>query len=323
MILVADIGGTNCRFALGRSGAVLPATLTRLRIADFADFDAALGSFLAAQGNPPLAAACLAVAGPVTDGRARLTNGGWALDRAALSASLDAPVTRLNDLAALGHALPPLAPAASRVLHRPGQQYPNGQSAVLGLGTGANLAAVLRRPDGPPAILSAEAGYQTLPRAVADRLAARLGPDLAAFPSTEHLFSGPGLARLHAALHGPRLSPEALTRPAPPPQAAETLGLFAELLGLWLQELALATLPRDGLWLAGSTARGLVDAGFGPTTVRAFTRPHANGGPTAAIPLHLITDDGAALTGCSASSRSRMRPRAVSILLMKIACGTP
>lgn len=298
MILVADIGGTNARLALGQGGALRPGSLARLRVANHPGPAPALAAYLAAQGHPPLAAACLAVAGPVIAGRVRLTNGGWDITAEALAAQLGCPVLLLNDLAALGQALPHLGADASQPLIQPPGARPNGQSLVLGLGTGANCAAVIRHPGQPPSILAAEAGHQALPQPVATALARRIGPDLAAFPSVETLFAAPGLARLHAALHGVDLPPPALTAPDAAPPIRATCDLFVDLLGLWLQELALATLPRDGIWLAGSVARGLVGAGHGPALARAFGRPNANHGPTAAIPLHLITDDLAALTGC-------------------------
>lgn len=302
MILVADIGGTNCRLALGQGGALLPGTLARLKVADFPGIAPALDQYLAAQGAPALTAACLAVAGPVLDGRVRLTNGGWTMAEATLSARLGCSVLLLNDLAALGHALPHLPPGASQPLHLPEGPHPNGQALVLGLGTGANCAAVIRRPGQPPAILSAEAGHLSLPHALAVQLSRHIGPDLAAFPSVETLFAARGLSRLHACLHGAALPPESLTSGAPDPGVRATLDLFADLLGLWLQDLALASLPRDGIWLAGSVAQGLVQAGHGAALVRSFARPNENGGPIAAIPLHLITDDLAALTGCLAAA---------------------
>jgi len=296
-ILVADIGGTNARLALGQQ-SLHPGTLMRLRIADHASLDAALGHYLAAQGNPSLTAACLAVAGPVAGGKARLTNSGWTADAARLSSRLGVPVTLLNDLAALGHALPQLGPGTSHLLQPARTLQSNGQSVVLGLGTGVNIAAVIQRPGLPPAILSAEAGHLALPHRIAQQLSARIGADLTDFPTTEDLFAGRGLSRLHQRLHGVALRPEAL---ATDPRSDDALALHASLLGLWLQDIALMTLPQNGIWLAGSVARALVRAGLGPTIASTFSAPNPNKGPPCNMALHLIIDDLAALTGCLAA----------------------
>lgn len=296
-ILVADIGGTNARLALGQH-RLRPGTLMRLRIADHAGLDAALDHYLTAQGNPPLTAACLAVAGPVSGGQARLTNSGWTADATRLSAQLGAPVALLNDLAALGHALPHLDPGATHLLQPASRPQSNGQSVVLGLGTGVNVAAVIQRPGQPAAILAAEAGHLALPHRIAQQLSARIGANLAYFPTTEDLFSGRGLSRLHQCLHGPALPPEAL---AADPRYHDTFALYAHLLGLWLQEIALMTLPQNGIWLAGSVAQALVRAGLGPTIATTFSAPNPNKGPPCDMALHLITDDLAALTGCLAA----------------------
>ncbi|GGE22505.1 glucokinase [Gemmobacter megaterium] len=301
-ILIADIGGTNCRFALGRQ-TVLPDTVARFRLKDHHGFDAALDHYLAGQGQPVLTSACLAVAGPVIGACAQLTNSGWSLDASVLAGRLGVDVTLVNDLVALGHALPHLSSAATVPLHAPAQRYPNGQSVVVGLGTGTNIAAVIHRAERPPAVLSAEAGHLSLPGSITRRLEGRIGAGMSAFHSAESIFSGRGLAALHTALHGATVPSLALTSHPEVPEAGETLSLHAELLGVWLQEIALLTLPRNGIWLAGGVAQGLVRAGYATVIAEAFAAPNSNNGPTGAIPMHLITDDLAALTGCLAAVR--------------------
>lgn len=303
-LLVADVGGTNCRFALGDKGAS-PRALARLANDDHASFDAALTRYLTAQGNPVLTAACFAVAGPVAHGRAELTNRGWMFDAAALSARLDAPVRLINDLAALGHALPGLGAEGSTAVWTPSpeQANPNGQSLVLGLGTGVNACAVIAH-GGPAAVLEAEAGHQSLPSSVAGALAQALGTLPEAFPSTEELFAGRGLARLHGALNGmPQDGAALITAHAKgDARATATLELFARLLGLWAQDIALQYLPRDGLYLAGSVARGVLEAGFAPAFAAGFTTPHRFAGFIQSVPVRLLTDDMAALSGCLAAA---------------------
>lgn len=303
-ILVADVGGTNCRFAFGIRGEA-PTALQRLANEAHASFDSALDTYLAAQGRPPLTAACIAVAGPVSRGTAALTNRGWHFDAAGLSARLGAPVTLINDLAALGHALSGLGPAASQPVWapRPADTNPNGQSLVLGLGTGVNACAVIAT-GARPAVMECEAGHQSLPHSVVQLLVARLGHLPADFPSCEELFAGRGLARLHGALHGTALDGAAIAAAhgAGDPAAAETLDLFARAMGAWTQDVALQYLPRDGLWLAGSVARSVFDLGQGPAFLSTFTAPKRFSNLIRGVPVRLLTDDMAALAGCLAAA---------------------
>jgi len=301
-ILVADVGGTNCRFALGAKGTA-PRDLARLANDAHADFAAALDSYLARIGNPGLTAACFAVAGPVSHGRAELTNRGWHFHAATLSELLGVPVRLINDLAALGHALPGLGATGSLPVWTPSDANPNGQSLVLGLGTGVNASIVMAQP-GHTAILECEAGHQSLPSSVAHLLEQRLGRLPPAFFSTEELFAGRGLARLHGALHGAPLDGAAIiaAHAAGNGAAATTLDLFARALGAWAQDVALQYLPRDGLFLAGSVARGVIEAGFAPAFAATFCAPQRFSDLIRAVPVRLLTDDMAALSGCLAAA---------------------
>ena len=78
-----------------------------------------LAAYLATEGNVDCAGACVAVAGPVRDGVATLTNLDWTIDAATLARATRAEtVAMLNDLQAQGHALGRIAPANLRADHR-------------------------------------------------------------------------------------------------------------------------------------------------------------------------------------------------------------
>jgi len=301
-ILVADVGGTNCRFALADDSGLRG--LMRLSNDGHPSFASALDAYIAQQGKPAIRAACFAVAGPVSKGTAELTNRGWHFDAAALSRRLGAPVRLINDLAALGHALPGLAKDGATAVWTPPDalREDNGQMLVLGLGTGVNLCAVQLRPGCPPACLEAEAGHQGLPWSVRCLLAGRTAED---FESCEELFAGRGLARLHLALGGQAMAGSEIVAASVTgdPAARATLMLFATLCGTWAREIALQYLPRKGLFLAGSVARGVVEAGFGTDIALAFTAPQRFGDLVQGVPLRLLVDDMAALSGCVAAAR--------------------
>lgn len=304
-ILVADVGGTNTRFALCDS-AIRPATLSRYRNEAQPDFETALDDYLSRQGQPALTALCVAVAGPVTSGRAELTNRGWRFDAGALAARMGARVRLINDLAALGHAVPGLGAEGRVTLWQPpaGLGDHNGQALVLGLGTGVNACAVKMEPGRPAVCLEAEAGHTSMPSSVHALLAARLGQVPEAFHSTEELFAGRGIARLHGCLTGAELPGDALVERARAGDAAAqaTWALFARLAGTHAREMALQYMPREGLYLAGSVSRGMVDAGVVGDFVAAYTAPQRFGDLVRGMAVHLITDDMAALAGCLAAA---------------------
>ncbi len=81
--LIADIGGTNARFALLIGGAV--SAIEVLKTADYADIGAAIGAYLdrVAPDAAPSAAA-FAVASPVTGDHIELTNRDWSFSVQAL-----------------------------------------------------------------------------------------------------------------------------------------------------------------------------------------------------------------------------------------------
>jgi glucokinase len=249
-----------------------------------------------------------------------LTNRDWRFDAADLARRLGLDpgagrVRLINDLTALGHGLRGLHGAALLPVHAPaagaadaeGAPPGNGQALVLGLGTGANACAVRDLGQLGALCLEAEAGHAALPAPVMAALAAAVGAGRAAgFDCVEALFSGRGLTRLHACLTGPPegaapLSGSRIVGAARGGDAAalETVTLFARMLGLYARDLGLIFLPREGLYLAGSVARGVLTGGGGA----AFRAAFAGGvGPFAAIvramPVRLIADDMAALAGC-------------------------
>ncbi len=63
--LVGDIGGTNARFALVRSGEVTPEAVEVLACSDYDNLDSAIVDYLNRCGVEEVQDVCLAVASPV------------------------------------------------------------------------------------------------------------------------------------------------------------------------------------------------------------------------------------------------------------------
>lgn len=304
-MLLGDVGGTNARLAIARNAAIDPQTVTKFRGDHFASFDDVVRCYLQEQDQPRITSVCVAVAGPVSGGVARLTNRDWDFDEARLARLTDADHVRLiNDLTALGYATPALHGDGLGVLRKaPENRNRNGQALVVGLGTGFNVCAVRVLPGGAITAMEAEEGHTHLPANIWCRLSDLLGRDaMAGFFSTEETFAGRGLSRLHAARTGTTpVRSEEIARAAETgdPEAVATYDLFTELVGHLCRELALRFMPLDGLFLAGSVGRSIADR------IDIFERgfladPFMRHIP-ANTPIFLIRDDMAALHGCLAA----------------------
>ncbi|WP_405402258.1 glucokinase [Paracoccus sp. Ld10] len=304
-MLLGDVGGTNARLAIARNGSIDASTVTRFKGDDFASFDDVVRQFMAEQHQPTISSMCIAVAGPVSGGRARLTNRDWSFDEDNLARLTDADQVRLiNDLSALGYSTPALAGEQLGTLRAaPATRARNGQALVVGLGTGFNVCAVRVLPGGAITVLEAEEGHTHLPANIMARLIDRAGADAAAgFFSTEETFAGRGLSRLHAAMTGTdpiRSEDIARAAEAGDPAATATYDLFAELVGLLCRELSLRFMPLEGLFLAGSVGRSIADrmALFEPAFLGESHMRHIPEN----TPVFLIRDDMAALHGCLAA----------------------
>lgn len=304
-MLLGDVGGTNARLAIARNGAIDSETVTRFRGDDYQSFDDVVRQFLQEQDNPHISSVCVAVAGPVSGGRASLTNRDWDFSEDRLARLTDADQVRLiNDLTALGHATPALRGDGLSVLRNaPEDRARNGQALVVGLGTGFNVCAVRALPGGAVMAMEAEEGHTQLPANIYQRLVDLLGRDGAeAFFSTEETFAGRGLSRLHAMRTGTDpIRSEAIAEAAGrgDAEAVATYDLFTELVGLLCRELTLRFMPLEGLFLAGSVGRSIADRmdRFEPAFLAESYMRHIPEN----TPVFLIRDDMAALHGCLAA----------------------
>lgn len=157
--LVADVGGTNARFALITAPGAAPERIGTLRTRDHPGLAEAAAAYLeryAPDVQPD--AACLAVAGPVANGRFRLTNAGWppgTVDQ--VRAHLGLPyVEILNDFEGLALALPHLT-EDDAVRIGPTPPSPSAPQATSPLATAPetpNTPASGQRTPGTPASAS-------------------------------------------------------------------------------------------------------------------------------------------------------------------------
>jgi glucokinase len=92
-------------------------------------------------GNEWPSRICIAVAGPVTDGKVQLTNLSWKLDSKAMSSALKIPVTFINDLEANAWGLAGLQSTDLAAIHTSNTK-PAGNIAIVAPGTGLGEAGL-------------------------------------------------------------------------------------------------------------------------------------------------------------------------------------
>ncbi len=273
--LLADLGGTNVRFALARTAEPAPLVMDSIRafrVADFPWFADAARAYLAQVGARPRHGV-IAAAGPVRGSEVQLTNHAWRISAPQLEQELGLDSIRLvNDFAAVSMCLPllsgadvlALGPPVPVIRQRPGRQT----FCVLGPGTGLGVSGLVVR-DALVVGLETEGGHGSFAPtneeeiAILRHLMARFGR-----VSDERLLCGSGLVNLHQALcaiHGAApgaggadalapLPPEEITARAQrrsDPLCVRAVQCFCEMLGTVAGDLALTYGAWDGVYLAG------------------------------------------------------------------------
>ena len=299
--LVADIGATHARFSLAGSDG-LRGDMLRLPTASFATVRQLLQQAVADLRAAAVESACLAVAGPVSGGQARLTNGTLAFHAADAEACLGCPVRLVNDFFALARSLPDLE--ALDQLGGSGDQP--GVKAVLGPGSGLGMGMLIPEARGWR-VLASEGGHADL--APGSPLEAEILAVLQArhgHVSWETVLSGRGLVRLYQAVcavwgaepqdvNAEWISARGVT--AEQPVCHQTLELFFAFLGAAAGNLAVTACASGGVYVGGGIVPQLVEfAGASPLR-RRFEERGVMAEFVRDIPLYLILDPAPGLLG--------------------------
>lgn len=302
--LVADIGGTNTRVALARGGAVDHDTIRRFRNAGFGALEDVLRSYLDEVAQQPQAV-CVAAAGPVHAGVARMTNLSWVIEAGNVAEATGAGRVRLlNDLQAQGHGVAHLAPGAVKTITPGDAGAPDDARLVIGVGTGFNISPVYPTVAGmltPPS----ETGHTGFAPLTEDEAkVARHVIDLHGFCSIEDILSGRGLEQVYTALHPRHATPSASDIMAAcgagdDPVARASVQLFVQVLGRVSGDLALGHLPFGGVFMIGGVARAMVPWMAAMGFTGAFRSKGRFTDFMGQFAVSCIEDDYNALTGCA------------------------
>ncbi|HXV24798.1 MAG TPA: glucokinase [Alphaproteobacteria bacterium] len=256
--LLIDLGATNARFALQRTGSEAE-RIMRVAVETQPDLVTAIRGYLFQTGERPTAGA-FAVASPVIGDRVELTNHPWSFSIAEIRAALGlAHLFVVNDFTAIALSLPRLKPTDLTKIGG-GAGRAGAPLAVLGPGTGLGASGLVPTSSGWFAI-AGEGGHVTLP-AADEREEAILGVLRRRFGhvSAERAVSGQGLVNLYSAIAelsgaaAPDLTPAEIAErgmTGSDPIARDTLDSFCAMLGTVAGNLTLTLGALGGCFIAG------------------------------------------------------------------------
>ncbi|GHA81802.1 glucokinase [Cognatilysobacter bugurensis] len=201
--LIADIGGTNARFALVDADAPTPEIVhaQSLPNVQYASLQHAARHYLDTVGVQPRRAA-IAVASPVDADEIRLTNRAWSFSRSELRDSLGLDeLLLLNDFGAVAWAVPALQPRDCIALHGPPGAPLRGPVTVLGPGTGLGVAMLTGSESRGWQVVETEGGHVTYaPIGDEEQRIARWLTAHHGRASNERVLCGKGLSHVDAVL---------------------------------------------------------------------------------------------------------------------------
>lgn len=313
-VLVADIGGTNARFALATIGDadVSVGEMHAFRAEDYESIRDAADAFLeAVQAKPKLA--CFAVAGPITDAVVEFTNSPWVLDIEKTKRQMKFDrLLAINDFEALATSVRQLK-AADFLNVKPGDGDPQAPVLVIGPGTGLGQALLVPAGSGDR-VIPTEGGHVAFAPYDDEEI------EVLRFVRREHkrvsierLLSGRGLVNIHRALCAlagtPRVSLQAdeITRAALTkefPIAVKAVEMFCAILGSAAGDAVLSSGARGGVVLGGGILPKIRDAFLNSAFVDRFLDKGRMRDYVSAVPVRLITRDGAALVGAAAKLKA-------------------
>jgi glucokinase len=312
--LYADIGGTNGRFALGAPGQTSFDRVDVLPSESYPTMEAMAEAWRQRVPDARIARASVAVAGPVTRDRGEVTNRGWDFAKDDLRRALKADqLLVVNDFEALAYALPHLPPSELMAIGG-GEPVPGATKLVIGPGTGLGVGMLV--PDAARGwrAIPSEGGHVTLPASGPDEVA--LLNRLTALDGSkgridvEDAVSGGGLVSLYRAVADRDGLPAMLGRPDEITAAAlagsdacavRALDQFLAWLGVVAGDLALAVVPRGGVYIGGGICRRIAPALANSPLRHRFDAKGRMSHVVRPIPLYVILDAAPGLRGAAAA----------------------
>ncbi|MEC8009476.1 MAG: glucokinase [Pseudomonadota bacterium] len=246
--LIADIGGTNARFAIAQDG-----TYSDLKIystKEYPVFETALQDYINAF-NPEIEHALFAVAGPIKNDAVDFTNSPWVINTTAAQEIINCDVALINDFEAQALALTVPDLKCATIIESQ-QESSRDIKLILGPGTGLGVAYVINGN-----VIPTEAGHITLASQTQEEfnihqfLSQKYG-----HVSAERVCCGQGLADLYEFYSGQIKTPQDINKTAQDNTEsleAKALQQFMRYFGAIAGQLTMAT-NASSIYLSGGVS---------------------------------------------------------------------
>jgi glucokinase len=309
--LLADIGGTNARFALELGQGRID-QIEVLACSAYPTLAEAVTAYLALPGVAAAGAvrhAAIAIANPVDGDVVRMTNHHWAFSIEALRHACGFErLVVVNDFSALARALPHLSAGQKRQIG-PGAARPGAALGLLGAGTGLGVSGLVPGATGYSALQS-EGGHVTFaPANEAEVAILQYAWCEYDHVSAERLLSGAGVELIYRALaHRDGRAVESLAAPEISRRALagecalcdQVLEAFCGMLGTVAGNLAVTLGAQGGIYIGGGIVPRL-GARFDSSCFRQrFEAKGRFAGYLAQVPTFVITAPYPAFVGVAA-----------------------
>jgi glucokinase len=257
--LLADVGGTNARFAL----ETRPGEISQVHVypcADYPGIAEVIKKYLKDTKIGRVNHAAVAIANPVDGDQVRMTNHDWHFSIEATRRALGFDTLLVvNDFTALAMALPGLSDT-QRVQVGGGTRRPHSVIGLLGPGTGMGVSGLIPADDRWIA-LGSEGGHASFaPSDEREDLVLQYARKKWSHVSFERVAAGPGIEIIYRALAARDKKRVASTLDVSEiskrglegdPLAAETLDVFCGILGTFAGNIAVTLGALGGIYIGG------------------------------------------------------------------------
>ena len=336
LLLAGDIGGTKTILRLVQfSDTVGLKTLYEESFpsGDFPDLVPIVQKFLTTANSSTPDKACFAIAGPVVENTAKLTNLSWFLDTERLSKELGIErISLINDFAAVGYGIFGLTKQDLLTL-QVGKYQSAAPMAIIGAGTGLGQGFLIKQGNSYQ-VFASEGGHADF--APRNQLEFELLKYILTKydiqrVSVERVVSGLGIISIYQFLRDRKIATESpvianavrtweqeagKSEKTVDPGALignaaleksdrlseQTMQLFIEAYGAEAGNLALKLLPYGGLYIAGGIAPKILPLMQYGSFLTNFTQKGRMGSLLEEIPVHIILNQQVGLIGAALSA---------------------
>jgi len=306
--LVADIGGTNARFALVNNTREGLVQVRQYDVKKYKGLLESIEAYFSDIGGIKPQNGCLAIAAPVSGDDIVLTNSHWRFSLEQTQASLGMErLLAVNDFEAIALSIPTLSKNDVHEVIR-GESVASAPKLVIGPGTGLGVSALIEQAE-HSYVLKGEGGHVAFAamtekeQAVSGILARKYGRVTA-----EQILSGPGILYIYNALVEisgafPEYdSPEQIYNAAMNKScqvSRDVMRFFLDALGSFCGDLALAFGAKGGVVLAGGIVPRFLEHIDESSFRQRFKDKGRMTGFVKGIPAHVIINPLVGLVGAA------------------------